>query len=311
MSSTPDKIKIGTRSSKLAITQTEEIVSILKKHSPDNQIEIIQIKTSGDKIQDRNLSDIGGKGLFIKELEEALIKGKIDIAVHSAKDVPPTLHEETELLAFSQRLDQRDAFISSKYDSLSELPKGSIIGTSSARRKSILLNLRPDLKIVNFRGNVNTRLKKLDDGEVDATILAVCGLERLNKVRRIKEIIPTNLMLPSGGQGALAIQTRKNDKEILKIVKKINHKPTQIRIKTERSFLRELCASCATPVSAFATIEGDKLSLKTMILDYDGSQIFKTSSSCKIDLKEGIELGITAANKTKTEAGELLSKICK
>ena len=161
----------------------------LAEHLGNIQIEIVPITTSGDKIQDRNLADIGGKGLFIKELEEALIQNKIDIAIHSAKDVPPFLHEATELSAFTERLDARDCFISNKYNSIKELPKGAIVGTSSSRRKAVLLFLRPDLKIINFRGNVDTRLNKINGAEVDASILAVCGLERIGKEHVIKEII--------------------------------------------------------------------------------------------------------------------------
>jgi hydroxymethylbilane synthase len=324
MSSISNKIRIGTRTSKLALAQIEEIKFLLAEHIPLEQIEIIQITTSGDKIQNRNLADIGGKGLFIKELEEALTENKIDIAIHSAKDVPPILHQDTILAAFSKRLDARDCFISKKFDSLDNLPQGAIIGTSSARRKAILLRLRPDLKIVNFRGNVDTRLKKIENDEVDATILAACGLERLGKEQmrnaeqitcpkgyKTKKLIEKNVMLPAGGQGALAIQIRKNDKKISAIIEKINDEKSRICIKTERAFLRELGASCATPVAAHAWLENDRLNLKTLILDYDGSEIFATESQSKFDLEEGLKMAIAAAKKTKTEAAKLLERICK
>jgi hydroxymethylbilane synthase len=324
MISTSAKIRIGTRASKLALAQVTEVYLLLSSHFPASQIEIITITTSGDKIQDRNLAEFGGKGLFIKELEEALVENRIDIAIHSGKDVPPALHESTTLAAFTTRFDPRDCFISKKFNSLDELPKGAVIGTSSARRKAILLRLRPDLKIVNFRGNVDTRLKKIENDEVDATILAVCGLERLGKEKiteienRVtcpkgyenKKTIPTNLMLPAGGQGALAIQIRKNDEQISRIVEKINDPETRIRIKCERAFLRELGASCATPVGVHANFENNKLILKTIILDYDGSEIFETCSESEINLEAGIKLGIAAAQKTKLEATNLLAKIC-
>lgn len=321
---TSNKIRIGTRASKLALAQVTEVYLALSSHFPSSQIEIIPITTSGDKIQDRNLAELGGKGLFIKELEESLVENRIDVAIHSAKDVPPILHASTTLAAFTARFDPRDCFISKKFNSLDELPKSATVGTSSARRKAILLRLRPDLKIINFRGNVDTRLRKIENDEVDATILAVCGLERLGKEKIVeaknripcpkgydnKKTIPTNVMLPAGGQGALAIQIRKNDEIAAQIVAKINDVESQIRIKCERAFLRELGASCATPVGVHASLENDKLILKTMILDYDGSEIFETISEGKIDLEAGIKLGVAAAQKTKFEAAELLARIC-
>lgn len=311
MSHISNKIRIGTRASKLALAQVAEVHLFLAEHLGNIQIEIVPITTSGDKIQDRNLADIGGKGLFIKELEEALIQNKIDIAIHSAKDVPPFLHEATELSAFTERLDARDCFISNKYNSIKELPKGAIVGTSSSRRKAILLFLRPDLKIINFRGNVDTRLNKINGTEVDASILAVCGLERIGKEHVIKEIIEKDVMLPSGGQGSLAIQIRKGDAEIAKLLSHINHEPSQIAVKTERAFLHELGASCATPVGVHAYIEDEKLKLKTMIFDFDGSDIFETRSEANVSLEDGIKLGVAAAQKTKDEAANLLEKICK
>ena len=317
------KFRIGTRASKLALSQVAEIQLLLADAAPNLQFEIVPITTSGDKIQDRNLAEIGGKGLFIKELEEALIQNRIDIAIHSAKDVPPILEKGTALIAFPERLDARDCFISKKFDSLQDLPKGAVIGTSSARRKAMLLKLRPDLQIVNFRGNVDTRLRKLDAGGVDATILATCGLVRLGKEHLTgehlscpkgyssKKIIEKNLLLPAGGQGALALQARIADKEICAVLQKINHFETQIRVKCERAFLRELGASCSTPVGVHAEIENDKLILKTAILDHDGSEIFETKSSGKVDLEDGINLALAAAQQTKKEAAKLLAKICK
>ena len=310
MLSTSKKIRIGTRASKLAQKQALEVINLLSFHIPTSQIETILITTSGDKIQDRNLAEIGGKGLFIKELEEALIQNKIDIAIHSAKDVPPFLHETTEIAAFTERLDVRDCLISQKFNSLKELPQGAIIGTSSARRKAALLRLRPDFKIVNFRGNVDSRLNKISSGEVDASILALCGLTRLDKKEAIKEIISTDLILPSGGQGSLAIQVRKNDDETIDLIKKINHLESYICIKTERAFLRELSASCVTPVGVYCYIKNEKLHLKTMLLDYDGAEIFASEFEDEVTLEAGLSLGIKAAKKTKTEAPDLFSRIC-
>ena len=306
-----NKIRIGTRTSKLALAQVAEVHLLLADHLQNLQIEIVPITTSGDKIQDRNLAEIGGKGLFIKELEEALLQNKIDIAIHSAKDVPPTIDSNTILAAFTQRLDARDCFLSKNFDSIKKLPKGAIVGTSSARRKAILLRMRPDLKIVNFRGNVDTRLAKMERGEVDASILAVCGLERIAKETAIKEVIGQDVMLPSGGQGTLALQIRKADQKIAELLAKINDNETAICVKTERAFLEVLGASCSTPVAAHAWIYNDLINLKTLILDYDGKEIFETKSEAQVTLEDGIKLGIAAAQKTKEEAAKLLNKICK
>lgn len=311
MSQASNKIRIGTRTSKLALAQVAEVHLLLAPYLENSQIEIVPITTSGDRIQDRNLSEVGGKGLFIKELEEALTQNRIDIAVHSAKDVPPMLHEDTVLAAFTERLDTRDCFISKKYDSLKKLPKGAIVGTSSARRKAILLLIRPDLKVVNFRGNVDTRLRKIEEGEVDAAILALCGLTRLDKDLAVKQLIEKDVMLPAGGQGSLAIQIRKSDKKNFELLQKINHQQTQIEVKCERAFLRELGASCCTPVGVNAVVDGDSLTLKTLLLDYDGSEIFETKSKGKADLEDALRLGIEAAKKAKNEAAKLLEKICK
>ena len=300
------KIRIGTRTSKLALSQVAEVHLLLADHFPDLQVEIIPITTSGDKIQDRNLADIGGKGLFIKELEESLLQDKIDVAIHSAKDVPPLLHEETEIIAFTPRLDARDAFISNKFNNLEQLPKGAVVGTSSSRRKSILLRLRPDLKVINFRGNVDTRLRKVEEGLADATILAVCGLARIGKEHVIKKTFEKNEMLPAGGQGSLAVQIKKSAKNFAEIFRKINDAETMVAIKCERAFLRELGASCSTPVGVHAEIQNGNLVLRTEILSHDGGEIFETNSSGKAELKDAIELGTAAAKKVKKEANELL-----
>lgn len=307
-------IRIGTRSSRLALSQVSEVYLLLSDFLGDKyEIDIIPINTSGDKIQDRNLSEVGGKGLFIKELEEALINNKIDIAVHSAKDIPPILHQDTELAAFPPRLDARDCFISSKFGSLAKLPNASIIGTSSARRKATLLRKRPDLQVVNFRGNVDTRLNKINDGDVDASVLAMCGLIRLEKQTSIIHAIEIDDMIPAGGQGALALQVRKNDDRIVELVKKIDHLETRICIKSERVFLRDLGASCSTPVGVYAHIKNKKLHLETIILDYQGEEEFRTSSSSEnISLEGGIDLATSAAKRTLLEAKDLLTRItCK
>lgn len=310
MNNLPKKIRIGTRTSKLALSQVAEVHLLLAQYHENLSVEIVPISTSGDKIQDRNLSEIGGKGLFIKELEEALINKRIDIAIHSAKDVPPIIDDSTEICAFSERLDVRDCMVSKKFSTINSLPKGAKVGTSSARRKAFLLRQRPDLEVINFRGNVDTRLQKVFEGEVDAAILATSGLLRIGKERFIQSAIEISEMLPSGGQGSLAIQALKDNKEICEIAKKINDYKTYICVKTERSFLRELGASCFTPVGVNAFIEDEKLILKTAIIDYSGQEIYETNSFCEVKVESGIELGILSARKTKDSASELLKKIC-
>lgn len=310
MSTLPTKIKIGTRTSKLALAQTAEVKAMLVNLGivKEEQIEVVTITTSGDKIQDRNLAEIGGKGLFIKELEESLIAKKIDIAIHSAKDVPPFVHDSTALAAFTKRKDARDYFISKKFSAITTLAQGALVGTSSARRKAILLKIRPDLNVVNFRGNVDTRLNKLEDGKVDATILALCGLDRLHKEINEENIIPLDVMLPAAGQGCLAIQVRKDDAALLDLAAKINDAQTQICVETERKFLRELGASCKTPVSAYCEIAENQLRLRTIIFDFDGKESFATDNYGA--LNESEKLAIDAAQDTKDKALNLLTKIC-
>lgn len=303
-------MRIGTRASKLALIQAAEVKNLLlsKTSLTEDQIEIIAFTTSGDKIQDRNLAEIGGKGLFIKELEESLLANKIDIAIHSAKDVPPMVHEATQIAAFTARKNPRDYFISHKFNSLQDLPQHAVVGTSSARRKAILLRTRPDLNIINFRGNVDTRLCKLAQGDVDATILATCGLERMQKDIEAQNIISLEDMLPAAGQGSLAIQIRKNDATSLELVRQINDEKSEVCVTTERAFLRELGASCKTPVAVYCWLDGDILNLQTIIFDFDGSEIFATKNSG--DVVSGESLALKAAQDTKEQAAALLAKIC-
>ncbi len=305
-----NKIRIGTRSSKLALAQASEVKEMLIKNLgiSEDQIEIIKLTTSGDKIQDRNLAEIGGKGLFIKELEEALLANKIDLAVHSAKDVPPIINESTIIAAFTKRNDPRDYFISQKYKSLQDLPANATIGTSSARRKAILLGLKKDLDIQNFRGNVDSRISKLEQGVVDATILALCGLKRIGKIIEDHNIIPLETMLPAAGQGCLAIQVLRNNNIIADLAAKINDPQTRLCVETERRFLRQLGASCKTPVAAYCQVIGDQLDFSTIIFDFNGQETYSTKQVG--DLAKNGELADLAANKTKENAAKLLAKIC-
>jgi len=303
-------IKIGTRTSRLALAQVAEVHLLLSQYFPKIKVEIIPISTTGDKIIDRNLAEFGGKGLFIKELEEALLNNDIDLAIHSAKDVPPEISKDTEISAYTTRIDPRDCLISKNYQEIDELPKNAVIGTSSPRRTAMLLKQRSDLKIVNFRGNVDTRIKKtIDLQEVDATILAVAGLERLEKNQLIKKPIAIEQMIPSGGQGSLAIQIRKDDEKIKNITKKINDQNTDICITAERTFLRELHASCNTPIGVYGEIIDQRLKLRIMILDFDGKAYYQASGSCLPSLDQAIKIGRDLANQTKKEAQELWKKI--
>ncbi len=320
------KIRLGTRASKLALVQADDMKRLILASSSlsENQIEIVKITTSGDKIKDVSLADIGGKGLFIKELEESLVEGKIDIAVHSAKDVPPVVHKDTEIAVFSQRIDPREYFISKKFDSISQLPQNAVVGTSSARRKAILLKIRPDLKVINFRGNVDTRLKKIEDEKAEATILAVCGLTRIGREINEKQTIPLDLMLPSVGQGCLLLQIRKNDDKISEILSKINNKESDVCVSAERSFLRILRASCRSPIAVYCQIQGAKIHFQSIIFDFDGKEsfdleYFEDVSHLIADFdgnyskikNMALELARKAAEATRNNARGLLERICR
>lgn len=302
-------LRLGTRSSRLALAQVAEIHILLADYFPKLKIEIVPIQTSGDKILNKKLADIGGKGLFVKELEEALLNKTIDIAVHSAKDVPPFIDKKTKIGAYSKRINPNDCFISKKFPNLDKLPKNSKIGTSSPRRQAFLSRLRPDLKFINLRGNVDTRLRKLTDDEIDATIMAVAGLVRLSKENSINHIFTTQEMIPSVGQGALALQIRNEDLSIDNICKKINDENSEIAISCERSFLQELGASCHTPVGVYAEILDGKINLKTAIIDFNGSDIFEFNISGKANIKTALEIGKKAGEETKIKAHNLLKKI--
>ena len=271
-------IRIGTRGSALALAQANEVRERLSS-ACGNEIsfETCIIKTSGDKIQDRALAAAGGKGLFTKELEEALLEGSIDLAVHSMKDMPAILPDGLEIACILPREDVRDASISPVAKSLKELPAGSVVGTASVRRGAFILNARPDLKTVLFRGNVETRLRKLADGEAHATLLAVAGLNRLGMADRITRIIPVDEMLPAPAQGAVGIEIRSSDTATRELVAKIHDEETGIAVTAERAFLACLDGSCRTPIAALATVSGGRLSMKGMILTPDGARVYETS----------------------------------
>src|SRR4030043_1975156 len=258
------RIVIGTRGSKLALYQAEFIRSELKRLYPDLEIEISKIKTTGDKILDVPLAKVGGKGLFVKEIEDALLENKVDIAVHSMKDVPTEFPDGLHLAVICKREDPRDAFIISrksegrkqkiKIRKFNELPHGAKLGTSSLRRSCQLLNIRPDLKILRLRGNLDTRIRKLDEGQFNAIILAAAGVKRLGLENRMTEILPVDISLPAIGQGAIGVECRINDEEINNLIAPLNHPETSLCVKAERAFLKRLEGGCQVPIAAYARI---------------------------------------------------------
>jgi hydroxymethylbilane synthase len=271
----PDIIRIGTRGSPLALAQAHETRDrLIAAHGlSQDQIEIVVIKTSGDQILDRPLSEVGGKGLFTKEIEEALFAHRIDIAVHSMKDLETTMPKGLELGAVLPREDVRDAFISLKYKALSGLPAGAVVGTSSLRRRAQLKHRRPDLEVVEFRGNVQTRLKKLADGVADATFLACAGLRRLGQEETITSPIAVDDMLPAVAQGAIAIQLRFDHDKMMELLKPLNDDATAVRVTAERAFLGKLDGSCRTPIAGLAVADGDGYHFRGEVIAPDGSQV--------------------------------------
>jgi len=266
-------LKIGTRGSKLALAQAYEVKNLLTaahEHLNQENINIIVMSTRGDRVQDQNLSEIGGKGLFTEEIERALYVGEIDIAVHSLKDMPTKLPDGLELTCYLEREDARDAFLSDKATTLMDLPQGSVVGTSSLRRKAQALAIRPDLEIVNFRGNVQTRLKKLDNGVADATFLAMAGLNRLNINDPRISPIEIGDMIPAVAQGAITIEVACSNTTMKTLLQPLNHEETELRVRAERAMLDILDGSCRTPIAGHAIIAGDLLSLSGCILSENG-----------------------------------------
>lgn len=268
------RIRIGSRGSPLALAQARQVRErLIAAHGLDEAaVEIRTFKTTGDRIQDRPLSEAGGKGLFTKEIEEALLAGEIELAVHSMKDMPTTLPEGLFIAATLPREDVRDAFISLRYGSVADLPAGSVVGSSSLRRQAQVRKLRPDVKVIEFRGNVDTRLRKLEDGVADATFLACAGLNRLGQAHRITAIMPTEDMLPAVAQGAIGIEIRSDDADTVQLVSALNHGPTAICVETERAFLARLEGSCRTPIAGLAELLDGSIHFRGLILLPDGSR---------------------------------------
>ncbi|MBC8014447.1 MAG: hydroxymethylbilane synthase [Sporomusaceae bacterium] len=287
------KLIIGTRSSKLALWQANYIAECIRNQYPEVEVSILHIMTTGDKILDVPLAKIGGKGLFTKELEIAMLAGDIDLAVHSLKDMPTELPMGLLLAAITERVDPGDALISPKYGSIDNLPQGAKVGTSSLRRKAQLLKYRPDLTISDLRGNLDTRLKKMDTEELDAIILAVAGLKRLGWQDLITQILPKDICLPAVGQGALAIEARTDDLEVRTMLEFINHQQTRWAVEAERAYLAEVEGGCQIPIGVYGYIEQELLVLEAAILSVDGKQQIRQTISGQPS--EGIQLGRTLA----------------
>lgn len=298
-----NKIRIGTRTSKLAIIQAEMVIKELKKayNLEEKDFEIVQIITTGDKLKEQNISEEGGKVLFIKELELALLDNKIDMAVHSYKDMPAKLPKGLKISAVLEREDARDAIVSKEYKSLSELPKNHVIGSSSVRRRAFALNKRPDLKFVPFRGNVNNRLKKIEDGEVPATIIAMAGVKRLGMLGEMVSPISFEDMLPAPTQGIIAIETQESDKETNLLLSKINHKETSYIARAERAFLEVVEGNCQQPLAALATLQNDLITIECKLASIDGKKLETVRKSGKIS--EAAEIGKEAGLELKKKFG--------
>ena len=296
-------LKIGTRGSALALVQARETRDrLMKAHGlGEENIEIVVISTSGDRIQEKSLAEVGGKGLFTLEIEEQLADGRIDLAVHSSKDMPTFLPEGLHLSIFLEREDPRDAFIGRHAKSLTDLPLGAVVGSASLRRQALIRRVRPDLKVVNFRGNVETRLRKLADGEVDATFLAYAGLKRLGLGDVITQLMDVTAFPPAPGQGAITVESRIGDDRIDTLLAPLNHMPTSTALACERSFLGTLDGSCRTPIAGLATISGDMLHFHGMILLPDGSEVHEVTGEGP--LADAAQIGRDAALRVREKAG--------
>jgi len=285
-------IRIATRKSPLAMWQAEHVTAELKKAHPGLKVEILGMSTQGDKILDTPLAKIGGKGLFVKELEVAMLDGRADIAVHSMKDVPVELPDGLHLSTILEREDPRDAFVSNTYKTFDELPKGARVGTSSLRRQCQLVQSRPDLQILPLRGNVNTRLRKLDEGEYDAIILAAAGLKRLGFHDRITAEISAEISLPAIGQGAVGIECRIDDTRINELLTPLHHIETAYCVRAERAMNNRLEGGCQVPIAGFAMLENNELWLRGLVGKVDGSEIIRGESKGTADEAERMGYGL-------------------
>ncbi|EHK9053770.1 hydroxymethylbilane synthase [Vibrio vulnificus] len=304
--STP--IRIATRKSPLALWQAYYVKDALQKAHPGLEVELVTMVTKGDVILDTPLAKVGGKGLFVKELEVAMLEERADLAVHSMKDVPVDFPEGLGLVTICEREDPRDAFVSNTYHHVDELPQGAVVGTCSLRRQCQLKAYRPDLVIKELRGNVGTRLSKLDAGEYDAIILAAAGLKRLELEERIRSFIEPEQSLPAVGQGAVGIECRTNDERILKLLEPLNHADTADRVKCERAMNLTLEGGCQVPIGSYALLEGDEIWLRALVGEPDGSEIVR--GEIRGPRAQAEQLGVQLANQLLNEgAREILTKL--
>ncbi|MEM9600414.1 MAG: hydroxymethylbilane synthase [Pseudomonadota bacterium] len=294
---------IGTRGSPLALYQAEWVQGLLRDRDPETDWQLRVLKTSGDTIKGE-LKDFGGKGLFTRELEEALLDGRIDLAVHSMKDVPTVGHERLIIPALLPREDVRDAFIALDHASIDDLPDGALVGTASLRRRAQLATLRPDVRFCLLRGNVQTRLRKLEDGVCDATFLAVAGLNRLGATDRITQAVPTEMMLPAPAQGVVGIEMRRDDTALRETIRTLNDTESEMAITAERAFLRALDGSCRTPIAALAEFDGSELSFRGEVLAKDGTLRFDCADSRVIEtVGDAYDFGYVHGDVLRSEIG--------
>jgi hydroxymethylbilane synthase len=305
-----DKIIIGTRGSMLALWQAEFVQRELMKRNPGVEITLKKIKTTGDMILDVPLAQVGGKGLFVKEIEDAMLKGEIDLAVHSMKDVPTELPGPLHLAVMAKREDPRDAFLSRDYASFEKLPKGASIGTSSLRRQCQLMAVRPDIKVEQLRGNLDTRIRKCEEGLFDAVILAAAGIRRMGWAEKIKEYIGPEICLPAIGQGAIGIECRKGDEFINKALSSLQDQDTWDAVTAERAFLRELEGGCQVPIAAYAVVMdgGKKLRLRGLVGSVSGDRIIKDELEAPV--KDGAGAGVELAQRLLSKgADKILAEV--
>ena len=294
---------IGTRGSPLALYQAHAVQALLRKRDPGTDWQVQVLKTSGDRIQGE-LKDFGGKGLFTRELEDALLDGRIDLAVHSMKDVPTVGHERLVIPAVLPREDPRDAFISVRHSTIDTLPEGALVGTASLRRRAQLAALRPDIRFCLLRGNVQTRLRKLEDGVCEATFLAVAGLNRLDAQSRITQAVPTELMLPAPAQGVIGVEMRRDDEALRDTLGGLNDRAAELSITAERAFLRALDGSCRTPIAALAEPRAGLLGFRGEVLSHDGRMRFACADGRAVKtVGEAYELGFALGEALRTEIG--------
>ncbi|MEO9281829.1 hydroxymethylbilane synthase [Acinetobacter sp. WA-87] len=301
-------LKIATRQSPLALWQAEHIRARLQELHPDLTVELVKFVTQGDKILDTPLAKIGGKGLFVKELETALLDGRADLAVHSMKDVPMALPEGLTLAVICEREDPLDAFVSNTFEKFADLPQGARVGTSSLRRKSQILKQRPDLQIIDLRGNVGTRLGKLDDGQYDAIILASAGLKRLGLENRIRHTIEPNVSLPAVGQGALGLECRADDQDVLALIQPLLHIETDVCVRAERAFNAYLEGGCQVPIAGYATLQDGKIHIEGRVGSVDGQTLLRAEMTDEAHNAQQLGENL-ARNLLEQGAGDLLKAL--